>query len=332
MSKNTEAGKGSVVIYRTKGGKAELEVKLEKETVWLTQKQIAELFMTDRSVITKHLSNIFKSKELNENSVCAIFAHTASDGKTYQTKLYNLDVIVSVGYRVNSRRATQFRIWATNVLKSYLIKGYALNEKKLLEQGVKLKELQEAIGFINSKSAHPELKGHERELLNIVNEYSNSLTLLYKYDNKLLEIRGVKRPTFELTYEDAREFIGQVKEKLIERGEGSALFGQEISHKFEGILGAIYQTFDKKDLYPTVEEKAANLLYMVIKDHPFGDGNKRNGSLLFIYYLERNNCLRKVSGEAKIPDTTIVALALLIATSHPREKDVMIRIITNLLK
>ncbi len=332
MSKNTEAGKGSIVIYRAKGGKAELEVKLEKETVWLTQKQIAELFMTDRSVITKHLSNIFKSKELNENSVCAIFAHTASDGKTYQTKLYNLDVIISVGYRVNSKRATQFRIWATDVLKSYLTKGYALNERKLLKEGVKLKELQETISFINSKAAHPELKGHERELLNIVNEYSNSLTLLYKYDSKLLEIRGVKRPTFELNYEDAKKFVEQIKEKLIERGEGSALFGQEMSHKFEGILGAIYQTFDKKDLYPTVEEKAANLLYMVIKDHPFGDGNKRSGSLLFIYYLKMNNCLRKISGEAKIPDTTIVALAILIATSHSREKDVMIRIITNLLK
>lgn len=332
MGKNVETGKGSIVIYKAKGGKAELEVKLEKETVWLTQKQIAELFMTDRSVITKHLSNIFKSKELNEYSVCAEIAHTASDGKTYQTKLYKLDVIVSVGYRVNSKRATQFRIWATNVLKGYLIKGYALNERKLLEQGVKLKELQEMIGFINSKAAHPELKGQEKELLNIVNEYSNSLTLLYQYDNKLLEIRGVKQPTFELTYDSAKEFIHQIKEKLAERGEGSALFGQEISHKFESILGALYQTFDKKDLYPTVEEKAANLLYLVIKDHPFGDGNKRSGSLLFIYYLERNSCLRKANGEPKIPDTTIVALALLIATSHPREKDIMIRIITNLLK
>lgn len=248
------------------------------------------------------------------------------------TQFYNLDVIISVGYRVNSTRATQFRIWATKVLKDYLIRGYALNHKRLLEQSEKLKELQETIGFINSKAAHPELKGQERELLNIVNEYSNSLTLLYQYDNKLLEIHGVEQPTFELTYDAAREFIHQVKEKLIERGEGSALFGQEISHKFEGIVGALYQTFDKKDLYPSVEEKAANLLYLVIKDHPFGDGNKRSGSLLFIYYLEKNNCLRKASGEAKIPDTTIVALALLIATSHPREKDVTIRIITNLLK
>src|SRR3989338_1923638 len=332
MGKNVEAGKGSIVIYKAKGGKAELEVKLEKETVWLSQKQIAVLFATDRSSIAKHLSNIFKTNELREVTVCANFAHTAKDGKTYDTKFYNLDAIISVGYRVNSKHATQFRIWATNLLKSYLVKGYALNERKLLEQGVKLKELQETIGFINSKASHPELKGQERELLNIVNEYSDSLTLLYQYDNELLEIRGVKQPTFELSYDGAREFVHQVKEKLVERSEGSALFGQEISHKFESIMGALYQTFDKKDLYSTVEEKAANLLYLVIKDHPFGDGNKRSGSLLFIYYLEKNNCLRKASGEAKIPDTTIVALALLIATSHPREKDVMIRIITNLLR
>ncbi len=332
MGKNTEVGKGSVVIYRAKGGKAELEVKLEKETVWLTQAQMAQLFGKDVRTVSEHITNIFKEKELREHSVIRKFRITAADGKTYETNFYNLDVIISVGYRVKSIEGTQFRIWATNVLKGYLVKGYALNERKLLEQGVKLKELQETIGFINSKAAHPELKGQERELLNIVNEYSNSLTLLYQYDNKLLEIRGVTQPTFEITYDDAKEFIHQVKEKLAERGEGSALFGQEISHKFESILGALYQTFDKKDLYPTVEEKAANLLYLVIKDHPFSDGNKRSGSLLFIYYLERNSCLRKTNGEAKIPDTTIVALALLIATSHPREKDVTIRIITNLLK
>ena len=335
MSRNTEVGRGSVVIYRAKGGKAELEVKLEKETVWLTQHQMARLFRKDVRTISEHIQNVFKEGELQKNSTIRNFRIVQNEGgRDVQRSVdfFNLDVIISVGYRVKSKEGTQFRIWATNVLKSYLIKGYALNERKLLEQGAKLKELQETISFINSKATHPELKGQERELLNIVNEYSNSLTLLYQYDNKQLEVRGVKQPTFKLSYEDARKFIGQVKEKLIERGEGSALFGQEISHKFEGVLGAIYQTFDKKDLYPTVEEKAANLLYMVIKDHPFGDGNKRSGSLLFIYYLERNDCLRKVSGEAKIPDTTIAALALLIATSHPREKDVMIRIITNLLK
>jgi prophage maintenance system killer protein len=329
MSNKAGEGRGSIVIYRAKGGKAELEVKLEKETVWLTQKQISFLFGTDRTVISRHLHNIFKSGELEEKSNVQKM-HIPNSDKPI--RFYNLDVIISVGYRVNSTRATQFRIWATNVLKSYLVKGYALNERKLLEKSEKLKELQETISFVSSKAVHPELKGQERELLNIVNEYSNSLTLLFQYDNKQIEIHGVKQPFFILTYEGTREFIRQVKGKLIERGEARALFGQEISHKLESILGALYQTFDRKDLYPTVEEKAANLLYLVIKDHPFGDGNKRIGSLLFISYLDRNDYLRRENGEKKIPDTTIAALALLVATSHPREKDVMIKIITNLLK
>jgi len=332
MTKEGEVGKGSIVIYQGKGGTAKLEVKLEKETVWLTQKQIADLFKTDRSVITKHLGNIFKSGELRENSVCAKIAHTAADGKTYETRFYNLDIIISVGYRVNSHRATQFRIWATRVLKSYLIKGYALNEKRLLEQGVKLKELQTAISFINSKSSHPEMTGRERLLLDLVNEYSNSLTLLHQFDNKALEIYGRKRPSYVLTYDGSKGFIEEIRGKLNQKGEASGLFGQEISHKLDGIIGALYQTFDKKELYRSVEEKAAHLLYFVIKDHPFGDGNKRIGSLLFISYLDRNDYLRRENGEKKITDTTIVALALLVATSHPSEKDVMIKIITNLLK
>jgi len=329
MSKEVEAGRGSVVIYRAKGGKTELEVKLEKDTVWLTQKQISFLFGTDRTVVGRHLHNIFGSGELDENSNVQKM-HTPNSDKP--TMFYSLDAIISVGYRVNSTRATQFRIWATNVLKGYLVKGYALNERKLLEKGEKLKELQETISFVSSKAAHPELKGQERELLNIVNEYSSSLTLLFQYDNEQVELHSVKQPSFYLSYENAKEFILKVKGKLIERGEARALFGQEIGHKFDSIVGALYQTFDKKDLYPTVEEKAANLLYLVIKDHPFGDGNKRIGSLLFISYLDRNNYLRRESGENKIPDTTIVALALLVATSHPREKDIMIKTITNLLK
>lgn len=246
--------------------------------------------------------------------------------------IYDLDVIISVGYRVNSIRATQFRIWATKVLKGYLIKGYALNEKRLQEQGIKLKELQTAISFINSKSSHPELTGREKLLLDLVNEYSNSLTLLHQFDNEELEVYGRNRPSYVLTYDESKGFIEEVRGKLQQKGEASGLFGQEISHKFDGTIGALYQTFDKKELYQSVEEKAAHLLYLVIKDHPFGDGNKRIGSLLFISYLDRNDYLRRESGEKKIADTTIVALALLVATSHPSEKDVMIKIITNLLK
>lgn len=323
--------KGEVVIYTAKDGHTELEVRLEEETVWLTQKQISELFSAERSVITKHLRNVFKSHELDENSVCAKIAHTAPDGKKYQTKFYNLDAIISVGYRVNSRRATQFRVWASNIIKDFLITGYAVNQKRLLEQTEKLNELQQAISFIQDKVAQPELKDQAQELLKLINEYSQSLTLLYQYDEGTLTLAKGKRPEFVLEYEGCRKLIDQLKEKLIEKGEASTLFGQEMDSKFKAVVSSIYQTFDGRDLYPSTGEKAANLLYLTIKDHPFSDGNKRIGSLLFIYFLERNEALFKQVGVRKITDNALVALALLVATSDPKEKDVMIKIITNLL-
>ncbi len=328
-----DISRGEIVIYKVRDNRIKLEVKLKKDTVWLSQKQIAELFSTERSVITKHLRNIFKDKELEQNLVCANFAHTAIDGKTYQVKLYNLDAIISVGYRVNSRRATQFRIWATRVLKDYLVKGYALNQKRLVsEQAKKLEELKLTISFIKSKAVHPELTGQAQELLNIVDEYANALTLLYEYDNKTLAINKKKKPSFALTYEHADRLVAEVKIKLYQRGESSELFGQQVGHKFRSIIGSLCQTFDKKELYPSVEEKAAHLFYFTIKDHPFADGNKRIASLLFIYFLEQNNYLLKRTGERKINDNTLVALSLLIAASQPKEKDVMIKLITNLLK
>lgn len=329
---NADFNKGNIVIYKTKSGKTKLEVRLEKETIWLTQRQIARLFDTERSVITKHLKNIFISRELNSNSVCAKIAHTAADGKIYITQFYNLDVIISVGYRVNSYRATQFRIWATSVLKDYLVQGYVLNQKRLIEQTEKIKELQQTIGFLKDKSSYPELKNQTQEFLNIVNEYAQSLTLLYKYDKGTIVINKVKKPHFLLTYENCLKLIEQAKLKLHKKNEATSLFGHEINCKFKSVIGALYQTFDKKELYATIEEKAANLLYLTIKDHPFSDGNKRIGSLFFLYYLERNNYLWKANNERKITDNTIVALALLIANSNPKEKEVMIKIITNLLK
>ena len=328
-NKGIGSGNSSIVIYRTKDGKVNLNVKFERETIWLTQKQIAQLFSTERSVITRHLKNIFGSGELYEKSNVQNL-HIAFSDKP--VKFYNLDAIISVGYRVNSQRATQFRIWATKTLKDYLIQGYVINQKRLAEQSAKLKELQDTIKFIKAKSSHPELSRQTQELLNIINEYANSLTLLYQYDKGTLkEIRG-KKPEFILTYKDSQKLIGQVKASLAKKSEATNLFGQEVNHKFDGIIGAIYQTFDEKELYHGVAEKAANLLYLIIKDHPFVDGNKRIGSLLFIYFLEKNNYLRRESGERKINDNTIVALALLIANSEPKEKEVMIKIITNLLK
>lgn len=324
--------KSAVAIYRVKGGAVRLDVRIEKQTAWLTQHQIAILFGTQRPAITKHIANIFNSKELNRKSVCSILEHTASDGKVYKTMFYNLDAIISVGYRVNSARATQFRIWATNVLRNYLVQGYALNQKRLIEREANLKELQETIAFISSKTAHPQLAGKTGDFLKLLNEYANALTILYEYDNKSLKINRRKEPTYILTYESAIEIISEVRSRLREKGEATELFGREFSHRFKGIMGAINQTFDKKELYASTEEKAAHILYLIIKDHPFSDGNKRIASFLFVYFLDKNKYLIRANGEPKFNNNTIVALSLLIAASDPGEKETMIKIVTNLIK
>ena len=324
--------KGEIIIYKSKSGSIRLDVKLGDETVWLTQKQMAVLFNKDVRTVNEHILNIFKDKELRKSSVIRNFRITASDGKKYKINAYNLDVIISVGYRVKSPQGTQFRIWATNVLKSYLVKGYVLSQKRLIEQEKNLKDLKEAIFFISSKTAHPQLTGKTDDLVKLLNEYSSALTILQEYDDKSLAIAKKKTPTFILTFEHVQEIVDEVRARLIEKGEATDLFGREYGHKLKGIVGALYQTFDKKELYRSVEEKAAHILYLVIKDHPFSDGNKRLGSILFVYYLEKNGYLDKESGGRKIIDNTIVALSLLIASSDPREKDMMVKIITNLLK
>jgi prophage maintenance system killer protein len=324
-----DSGKGSIVIYHDKSGKAELEVKLEKDTVWLSQAQIAELFAIERSVITKHLNNVFKSGELVEKSNVQNL-HIARSDKP--VKFYNLDIVLSVGYRINSIRATQFRIWATKILRSYLIKGFAVNQRRLLEQNERFNELKQAVAFITEKSERPQLEGQAKELLNIVNEYTKSLTLLYQYDQKGLKLHKGQKPKFILGYDEAILLIKEIREKLAEKKEASSLFGQEYGYKFKAILGAVYQTFGGKQLYASVDEKAANLLYLIIKDHPFADGNKRISSILFLYFLEKNNYLFNENGLRKINDNTMVALALLIAENSPSEKEVMIKIVTNLLK
>lgn len=324
--------KGEIVIYRTSDRRVQLEVKFEKETVWLSQKQIAELFGTQRPAITKHLNNIFATKELDKKSVCSILEHTAADGKAYQTQFYNLDAIISVGYRINSRRATQFRIWATSTLKEHLIKGYTINEKRLLKQTDNLSDLRKAITFLQEKAHHKLLEGQTQEILTILSEYAKSISVLEQYDaNNLLLIKG-KRPVYILKYEICIEMISRIKAELISRKQTSELFGQEVDKKFESIIKNLYQTFGGKNLYESIEEKSAHLLYLTIKDHPFVDGNKRIASLLFIYFLERNRYLYKPNWERKINDNALVALSLLIAISHPREKEIMIKIITNLLK
>ncbi|MDO8667680.1 MAG: virulence protein RhuM/Fic/DOC family protein [bacterium] len=330
MIKNIK-NKGEIVIYKTKQG-PKLDVKMEKQTVWLTQAQIGLLFGTQRPAITKHFKNIFESGELEEKSVCSILEHTAADEKVYKTQFYNLDAIISVGYRVNSKRATQFRIWATKTLKDHLVQGYTINEKRLLEAKEKFAELQTAISFLRDKAKNELLIGQEQEILNLLAYYSSSLTILEKYDKNKLALPADGKTKYKLTFELALEIIEGIKVELVKRKEASDIFGRQSAHKLESILANLWQTFGGRELYKNLEEKAAHLLYLIIKDHPFIDGNKRIGSFLFVYFLDKNNFLYRKNGEKKINDNALVALALLTATSDPKDKEVMIKIIVNLLK
>jgi prophage maintenance system killer protein len=326
--------KGEIVIYRTEDGRATLDVTLEEQTVWLTQAQMARLFGKGRTTITEHIRNVFKEKELAEASVCRNFRHTARDGKMYDVQYYNLDVIISVGYRVKSKRGTQFRIWATSVLRDHLVKGYTLNEKRLQESKQRLKELEVAVELVEKAKSTKALSASETAgLLTVITEYTRSWLLLHQYDAGTLTARELHRVVhFRITEEEAKKAITQLRKNLMQRKEAGDLFGQERERRvLKGILASIEQTFGGSELYPSIEEKAANLLYFLIKDHPFVDGNKRIASLLFIWFLEKNSFLSTGSGERKFNDNAIVALTLLIAESNPKQKDVMIRLIINLI-
>ncbi len=327
---NKDFKKGEIIIYKDPNKQTKIEVKLENETVWLSLDQIAELFDRDKSVISRHIKNIFVEKELDKDSVVANFATTAADGKIYNVDYYNLDVIISVGYRVKSQRGVQFRIWATKTLKEYLIKGYAINESRLLAAREKFNELQSVIQFLREKSKNELLQGREQEILELLSGYSKTLSILEQYDKNELKITAGEKAKFVLDYNEARKVINELKGELSANKEASDLFGQEYPGKFEGIINSIYQTFGGKELYRNIEEKAAHILYLTIKDHPFADGNKRIASFLFIYFLDRNKYLYKESGENKINDNALAAMALLIAISDPKDKDIMIKIIINL--
>lgn len=320
--------KGEIVIYKSPKNEIEIEARFEGETIWLRQEEIAKLYGKERSVITKHINNIFKDKEINKESNVQ-FLHIPESDKP--VAFYGLDVILAVGYRTNSVRAIQFRKWATKVLKNYLLRGYALNQKRLLQTRNQLKELQGAISFLQEKSKHELLAGQEQEILNLLSSYAKTLTLLEQYDKEKLALIKKAKGKFILKYEDAKRVIKEIKKELILQKEASELFGQESGEKLKGILGNIYQTFNKKELYPSLEEKAAHLLYFIIKDHPFIDGNKRIASFLFVYFLDRNNYLYRSTGEKKINDNALTALSLLIAISDPKDKDILIKIITNLI-
>ncbi|MEW6684912.1 MAG: virulence protein RhuM/Fic/DOC family protein [Candidatus Edwardsbacteria bacterium] len=325
-----EFKKGEIAIYKSPAG-PEIQVKLEKDTVWLDAHLIAKLFDVNRPAIVKHINNIYKTRELDKKPTCSILEQVAADGKIRRMNLYNLDMIISVGYRVNSKRATQFRIWATKTLKEHLIKGYTINERRLLQAQNQLKELQGTIDFLQEKSKHELLAGQEQGILNLLGSYSRTLTLLEQYDKSKVPLIKKEKGKFILEHDEAREVIQEVKKELIAKKEASELFGQEVGKNFEGIIKGLYQTFGKKELYSSLEEKAAHLLYFTIKDHPFVDGNKRIASFLFVYFLDRNNYLYRSSGEKKINDNALTALSLLIAVSDPKDKDILIKITTNLL-
>jgi len=328
-----EESRGEIVIYRTKGGKTALEVNLREETVWLSQAQMGQLFDKNKRTISEHISNLFKEGELIENAVVRKFRTTAADGKSYKVEYYNLDVIISVGYRVKSQRGTQFRIWATQILKDHILQGYSLNEKRLKEQNVRLLELQRTVGLMQRVMEGRELARDEATgLLQVITDYSYALSLLDQYDHQQLKIRHTTEKTpFSLTYEAARRAIDQLGEQSMKRGRPIKLFGREKDQSFKGSLGAIYQTFDGKDVYPSIEEKAAHLLYFVVKNHSFIDGNKRIGAFLFIWFLDANGILYASDARKRIGDNTLVALTLMIAESRPVDKDIIIKVIVNLI-
>ena len=317
-----------IVIYQTEDGQTQVDVRLENETVWLTQKQIAELFGTKRPAITKHLKNIYASEELDENSTCSILEHMGNDGKqTYSTKYYNLDVILSVGYRVNSKNATRFRQWANKVLKQYLIKGYAVNERMRKEQ---IGELRQLVGMLGRTIQNQPLLSNDETnaLFEVVTDYTYALDTLDNYDYERLTInKTTKEEPFHATYENAMEAINGLREKF----GGSVLFGNEKDDSFKSSIGQIYQTFGGEELYPSVEEKAAMLLYLVTKNHSFSDGNKRIAATLFLWFLNNNHILYYPDGSKRIADSTLVALTLMIAESRTEEKDVMVKVVVNLI-
>jgi len=328
-----EKPKGEIVIYQAKGGKTTLKVKLQQETVWLSQAQLSNLFDKNKRTISEHIRNIFKEGELSENSVVRNFRTTAKDGKSYETNYYNLDVIISVGYRVKSQRGTQFRIWASQVLKDHLIKGYSINEKRLQEQNIRLAELQQTVDLMGRAIRRRELdKTQVAGLLNVITDYSYAMSLLDQYDHQELKIhKTTRKKEFVITYEEARNAIDTLVEQSRKKGHPSQLFGKEKDKSFKGSLGAIYQTFDGKEVYPSIEEKASHLLYFVVKNHSFVDGNKRIGAFLFVWFLDINGILYTRDGKKRIGDNALVALTLVIAESRPKDKDIIIKVIINLI-
>ncbi|MBU1994370.1 virulence RhuM family protein [bacterium] len=315
-----------IELFQSPNGMIEVKSDSEHETIWASLDQIAKLFDRDKSGISRHIKNIFSSGELDENSVVAKIATTASDGKIYQVEYFNLDMILSVGYRVDSKEATQFRKWATSVLKKYLTEGYAVNESKITKTKTILNNLKQTIEFLSTKEI-----GDEKEILTLLQNYTKTLSLLEGYDKANIEDFQGRMASYELTYDEVKKVIAQLKTTLMAKKEASKLFANEKDDQLSGIVGNLYQTFGGVELYPSIEDKATHLLYFIIKDHPFSDGNKRTASFLFVYFLDKCNYLYKENGEKKINDNALTTLTLLVASSQPKEKEILIKLIKHLL-
>ena len=319
-----------IVIYQTDDGRTQIDVRLENDTVWLTQAQMAELFQKTPQNITMHIRNAYKEGELDENATCKEYLQVRMEGNRRvqrMQKFYDLDVIISVGYRVKSKRGTAFRIWARNVLKDYLVKGYAINDRIRREQISELRQLVQMVGR-TIQTQQLEKNDENQALFDIVVDYTYALDTLDDYDYQRLSVgETTQEDKFHATYESAMEAIKALREKF----GGSTLFGNEKDDSFKSSIGQIYQTFGGKELYPSVEEKAAMLLYLVTKNHSFSDGNKRIAATLFLWFLNNNGILYREDGSKRLADNTLVALTLMIAESRTEEKEVMVKVVVNLI-
>ena len=319
-----------IIIYQTEDGQTQIDVRLESDTVWLTQAQMAELFETDRTSIVRHINNIYKVEELDRESTCAKIAQVQVEGERNVKRnipYFNLDMIISVGYRVNSKRGVKFRQWANSVLKQYLVKGYAVNERIHKEQ---IGELRQLVGMLGRTIQNqPVLSTDETNaLFDVVVDYTYALDTLDDYDYQRLVVKEITpEEKFHATYDNAMEAIHALRDKF----GGSKLFGNEKDDSFKSSIAQIYQTFGGEELYPSVEEKAAMLLYLVTKNHSFSDGNKRIAATLFLWFLNNNGILYREDGTKRLADNTLVALTLMIAESRTEEKDVMVKVVVNLI-
>jgi prophage maintenance system killer protein/prophage antirepressor-like protein len=323
--------KDEIIIYKNEEGLPVIEVAIRNETLWLTQKQIADIFGTQVPAINKHIKNIYQDKELDKTTISKMEIVRVEGVRNVKrtVDIYSLDMVLSIGYRVNSIKATQFRIWANQILKDYLINGYALNHKKLQEQTQQLIELKQAIKLVGAVQNSHLLNNDElKDTFKILTDYVYALDVLDRYDHQQLEneVSGHKGD-FKIDYDSALDAIDDLRVKF----GGSKLFGNEKDQSFKSSLYTIYQTFDGEELYPSVEEKAANLLYFVVKNHSFSDGNKRIAAFLFVWFLDKNKMLYREDGTKRIADNALVALTLLIAESDPKEKEMMVKVVINLI-